>query len=457
MIRLLRTYAAACLAVLCLISAGISGGAATAQAADPSPAQKWVTDNPFGAFIHYNMSTYTNTQWADPNTSPTKFNPTNLNADQWAKAIKSAGMTFGVLTAKHHDGFALWPTASPLASSSYSIAGSPYKSGKGDIVREYVDAMRANGLKVGLYFSIWDRKNGNNEQLVKDQLKELLTNYGQIDYLWFDGWGWQVPYSTIPYQPVRDYIRQLSPNTVVANNDHNRSLTTSDVVVYEVPNGVDGMPPTTNTNPTDGSDTLDSNSTWFRTTSTGAPRSAGDILTKLKRLRDGNSLYLLNVGPDTTGVIPQNYVDRLKEIGSLQGNWNVAYGQPAVARSEYSSAFPASKAVDDNPNTSFASTTGGTQWWETSLPKQYTLSRAEVVFRNDGYDYPTERENFEVWVSNKYDMSQGHAVACSVGGTPQPYASTYSCNLPAGPWQYVAVVKTDANTLTLAEVRVLGH
>ncbi|MEU8781290.1 alpha-L-fucosidase [Streptomyces sp. NPDC048637] len=453
MIRSLRTYVVTGLAALSLMLAGISGGGTTAQAAGPSPAQKWVKENPFGAFFHYNMSTYQDVQVTPVGASPTAFNPTNLNIDQWAKAIKSAGMTYGTLTAKHHDGFALWPTA----YSSHDIAASPYKNGKGDIVREYVNAMRANGLKVGLYFSIWDMKNGDTTQLVKNQLKELLTNYGQIDYLWFDGWGWKIPYSTIPYQPVRDYIRALSPNTVVANNDHKRSLTTSDVIVYEVANGVDGMPPATNTNPTDGSDTLDSNGTWFKTTRTGAPRSAGDILTKLKRLHDGNSLYQLNIGPDKTGVIPQNYVDRLKDIGSLRGNGNVAHGRPAEARTEWSSAFPASKAVDDNPSTSFASTTGGTQWWETSLPKRYTLSRAEIVFRNDGYDIPTERQNFQVWVSNNHDMSQGHTVACTVGATPLPHASTYSCRLPAGPWQYVAVVKTDAHTLTLAEVRVLGR
>ncbi|MBL1098303.1 alpha-L-fucosidase [Streptomyces coffeae] len=455
MIRLLRTYVLAGLATLSLLLAGISGGGATAQAADPSPAQKWVTNNPFGMFLHYNMSTYSNVQWASPDDSPSTFNPTNLDADQWAKAIKSAGMTFGVLTAKHHDGFALWPTA----YSSHDIAASPYKDGKGDIVREYVKAMRANGLKVGLYFSIWDRKNGDSEQLVKNQLKELLTNYGQIDYLWFDGWGWKVPYSTIPYKPVRDYIRELSPNTVVANNDHKKSLDTSDVIVYEVPNGIDGLPPTTNTNPTDGSDTLDSKSTWFHTTSTGAPRSAGDILTKLQRLKAGNALYLLNVGPNKTGKIPQTYVDRLKGIGTLIKDRNVAYGQTAEASSTYASAYPASKAVDDDPSTIFASTTGGgNQWWETSLPQQYTLSRVEIVFRNDGHDISTERRNFEVWVSNNHDMSQGHTVACSVGATALPYASTYTCKLPSsGPWKYVAVVKTDADTLTLAEVRVLGH
>ncbi|GAA1359915.1 alpha-L-fucosidase [Streptomyces beijiangensis] len=278
----------------------------------PAPAaQKWVKDNPFGMFMHFNMSTYQDAQWADPNGNPADFNPTNLDADQWAKSMKAAGMQFGVLTAKHHDGFALWPTK----YSDYSIAASPYKNGKGDIVREYVDAMHANGLKVGLYFSIWDRHNGDSTELIENQLRELLTEYGQIDYLWFDGWGWNIPYSQIPYQPVRDMIRKTSPRTVVANNDHEDTLRTTDVIVYEVP--VQGMPPATNPRPTDASDTLDTNRTWFHTTGTGAPRPADEIVSNLQKANAGNALFLLNVAPDLTGRIPDEYVDRLKEIGQL--------------------------------------------------------------------------------------------------------------------------------------------
>lgn len=277
----------------------------------PSPAaQQWVKNNNFGMFLHYNMSTYQNDQWADPNASPADFNPKGLAPAQWAASIRDAGMTFGVLTAKHHDGFALWDSA----YSDHDIAASPYKNGRGDIIREYVDALRAKNLKVGLYFSIWDRHNGDSLELVENQLRELLTQYGQIDYLWFDGWGWHIPYSKVPYQPVRNMIREISPNTVVANNDHYGTLQTSDVIVYEVP--VEGMPPATNNRPTDASDTLDSNHTWFSTTSTGAPRSVSDIVDKRTRANAGNALFLLNVGPDRTGRIPQNYVDRLKEIGA---------------------------------------------------------------------------------------------------------------------------------------------
>ncbi|MFJ2738724.1 alpha-L-fucosidase [Streptomyces sp. NPDC087440] len=280
--------------------------------APSAAARQWVRQSPFGMFLHYGMGTYTDSQWADPNTPAAAFDPKpGVDPDQWAKAMKSAGMTFGVLTAKHHDGFALWPTR----QSSYSVAGSPWQGGKGDVVRDYVQAMRANGLKVGLYFSVWDRHNGDSTELVKKQLTELLTRYGKIDYLWFDGWGWQIPYSQIPYQPVRDHIRKLSPGTVVANNDHFGTLHTTDVIVYEVP--VQGMPPAGNPQPVDASDTLDTRSTWFRTTGTGTPKPAADIASNLGRINAGNGLYLLNVGPGKDGRIDPQYAARLKEIGGL--------------------------------------------------------------------------------------------------------------------------------------------
>ncbi|WP_412538812.1 alpha-L-fucosidase [Longispora sp. K20-0274] len=278
-------------------------------------ASGWVHNNKFGMFMHFNMSTMTNVQWADPNASPSLFNPSNVDTDQWADAIKSAGMTFGVLTAKHHDGFALWPTA----YSDHSVQSSPWKNGNGDLVRDYVTSMRAKGLKVGIYFSILDWHNGNSTELIENQLRELLTNYGQIDYLWFDGWDWNgssgaVSYSTVPYQPVRDFISHVSPATLVANNDHRSSLATTDVMVWEVP--VQGFPPN-NSVPKDASDTLCPNNTWFYTTSTGTPKAAATIKSNKDSVNAGNALFLLNVGPDKTGQITQPYRDRLAEIGAL--------------------------------------------------------------------------------------------------------------------------------------------
>lgn len=135
---------------------------------------------------------------------------------------------------------------------------------------------------------------------------------------------------------------------------------------------------------------------------------------------------------------------------------DVALGATATSLSLYSGSFPPANAVDGNIGTIFASSTGTGQWWEAALPQQYTLSEAQIVFRSDGYDYSTERENLEVVLSNNASMSPG-TVACTLGSTPLPYASTYSCPLPAGPWQYVEVLKTDGEPMVLAEVRVWGH
>lgn len=145
-------------------------------------------ENPFYAFVHFSPNTYTNLEWGNGDEDPAIFNPTELDCDQWAQAVKSAGMTGMVLTAKHHDGFCLWQTK----YTEHSIKNSPYKNGKGDIVKEAAEACKRHGLKFGFYLSPWDRNSkyyGTDEYntYYKNQLTELLTNYGEIFYVWFDG------------------------------------------------------------------------------------------------------------------------------------------------------------------------------------------------------------------------------------------------------------------------------
>ena len=139
-------------------------------------------------FIHFSLNTFTNEEWGYGNESPEVFNPTQMNAEQWALAANDAGIKQLILTAKHHDGFCLWPSQ----YTEYSIKNSPYKNGKGDIVGEFAAACRKYGLKVGLYLSPWDRnhKNYGSQAYVtyyKNQLTELLTQYGEINEIWFDG------------------------------------------------------------------------------------------------------------------------------------------------------------------------------------------------------------------------------------------------------------------------------
>ncbi|MFC2089587.1 alpha-L-fucosidase [Bacteroidota bacterium] len=139
-------------------------------------------------FIHFTVNTFTDQEWGTGAEYPSVFNPTKLDAEQWVETAKAAGMKELILTAKHHDGFCLWPSA----YTEHSVKNSPYKNGNGDIVQEFTDACRKHKLKVGLYLSPWDRnhKDYGTEAYIayyRNQLKELLTNYGEINEIWFDG------------------------------------------------------------------------------------------------------------------------------------------------------------------------------------------------------------------------------------------------------------------------------
>ena len=154
----------------------------------PSAIQlKWA-DMEMNAFIHFNINTFTDKEWGYGDESTSLFNPTNVNTDQWAKTLKDAGFKMMILTCKHHDGFCLWPSK----NTERSIKNSPYKNGKGDIVRETRNAATKYGLKFGIYLSPWDRSRadyGTPSYITyyRNQLKELFTQYGPVFEMWFDG------------------------------------------------------------------------------------------------------------------------------------------------------------------------------------------------------------------------------------------------------------------------------
>ena len=175
------------------------------------------------------------------------FNPTQLDPNQWADAAVSAGMKFGVLTTRHHDGFALWDSQ----VSTFDVGSIPWQNGKGDVVRAYVDAFRATGLLPGLYYSVWDSTHpvgGTStsdstpvtaDQLayVKAQLTELLTNYGKIPLLIFDGWAWKMGHRQVPYQEIRALVKSLQPDCLMLDNSHLMSPWENDIAGVEEAQG----------------------------------------------------------------------------------------------------------------------------------------------------------------------------------------------------------------------------
>jgi len=171
-------------------------------------------------FLHFGVNTFTDREWGDGTESPSIFTPSRLDARQWARAAKVAGAKAMILTAKHHDGFCLWPTE----TTAHSVKSSPWKGGQGDVVREFVDACRAEGLKAGLYCSPWDRNHpmyGDSPRyndVYMAQLTELLTRYGPINEVWFDGANGEGPNGK---RQVYDWprtwalVRGLQPNAVI--------------------------------------------------------------------------------------------------------------------------------------------------------------------------------------------------------------------------------------------------
>ena len=173
------------------------------------------------AFLHFGINTFTGREWGDGKEDPALFNPVSLDCEQWVRALKAGGFKMAILTAKHHDGFCLWPTK----TTKHSVASSPWKRWEGDVVRELRDACRKYGLKFGVYLSPWDRNAecyGQGEaynQFFIEQLTELLTNYGEVHEVWFDGANGEGPNGKkqeYDWEAVEQTIRRLQPKAVTA-------------------------------------------------------------------------------------------------------------------------------------------------------------------------------------------------------------------------------------------------
>jgi alpha-L-fucosidase len=383
--------------------------------------QKFV-DLRFGMFIHFNIPTYANADWPDPNTSPKLFNPKHLNADQWAKAAKSANMSYGCLTTKHHSGFCIWDTK----STDYNVMNSPY--GK-DVVKQFTDAFRANGLKVMLYYSILDthhklRPNqitAKNMEMIKMQITELLTKYGKIEALVIDGWDapWsRISYDDVPFEDIYHLIKTLQPECLVMDLNGAKypaeGLYYTDIKTYEMGAG-QRMSAESKVMPSLAC--LPINTAWFwKTDFPSLPvRKPQEIVDKLiKPLNAAGCNFILNVAPNRDGLIDENALTALKEVGTLWKNDAPSIPLPMLDLPIISSNIAINKpsnsswsddmnimdfANDDDYKSSWISNPSVAEpWYEVELKKEQPVNMVVVAEEKSNIDsYVLEYWNGVVW------------------------------------------------------------
>ncbi len=283
----------------------------------------------FGVFFHFGIRTFNegHKDWDMKHMELSSFHPTEFDCEDWIKTVHDAGARYAVLVCKHHDGFANWPSA----YTDYSVANTPWKDGKGDIVREFTDACRKYGLKVGLYYSpaqfgSSDQNSTDYDTYFINQISELLTNYGKIDYLWFDGCGSEE--HEYDQQRIIGAIRSMQPEILIFNmwDPDTRWVGNEDGIA-----GLTDGPETDSLDfsvQTDRKDTLDEEilmpaecdckirRNWFY------GEGDKDTLKSLDELW-GMYLYsvghganlLLNIGPDRRGLLMDEDVKRFTELG----------------------------------------------------------------------------------------------------------------------------------------------
>ncbi len=348
----------------------------------PTPRQLAWHELEFHAFVHFGLNTFTDREWGDGTEDPALFNPTQLDAHQWVRVFKTAGMKQVVLSAKHHDGFCLWPSK----YTTHSVKNSPWRDGRGDLVREVADACRAAGLKFGIYLSPWDRHEATYgdspryNEFYKNQLTELLTNYGPIYEVWFDGACGEGPNGKRQVYDWAGYIeliRKLQPQAVIFSDagpdirwignengyagETNWSMLRRDEFYPGAPNYrqlTSGHEDGTHWVP--GECDVSIRPGWFyHTAQDDQVKSLADLLEIYYRSVGRNAVLLLNVPPDRRGLIHENDAARLAEFREVIDETfktNLARGAGASASNvrDNSSDYAATNAIDGDRQTCWA-------------------------------------------------------------------------------------------------------
>ncbi|MGC2764536.1 MAG: alpha-L-fucosidase [Candidatus Acidiferrum sp.] len=378
----------------------------------PSPQQVEWQDMEIGVIFHFGTNTFLDREWGDGTAEPGVFNPSDVDAEQWIRAVKAAGARYVILVAKHHDGFCLWPSD----LTNYGVKSSPWRGGKGDLVREVAEAARRNGLKFGVYLSPWDRHDPRYREPAEydkyyfGQLDELASGYGELVEFWMDGAG--SGGHTYDFDKIVQELRMWQPNTMVF----------ADVALYKYADlrwvgNEDGRVPYENWNVVDRAgflrwrpaeaDTPLRRLHWFwHPNDEASLKSVPELVVDYEQSVGRGAQLMLGIAPDRNGRVPDVDVARLKEFGEAVRKM---YGHNLVK--EKQGRGTATEALDGDADTFWSAPTGShSAVIEVDFKEPVTFDRAVTMeWLVDGQH--VRKYAIEILVGGKWKrVAEGQAI-----------------------------------------------
>ena len=399
-----------------LFALAIGAGTSPAQnfsELKPSPQQVDWQDLEMGAIVHFGPNTFLDREWGDGTADPRIFDPTQFDPEQWIEALRSAGIKYVILVAKHHDGFCLWPTA----QTDYSVKQSPWENGRGDVVLRVEQAARKYGLKFGVYLSPWDRheprysNSADYDKYYAAELDELAQRYGELEEFWLDGAGSGGHVYNFPR--IIEELRTYQPNTLVF----------ADVGLFEYGDirwvgNEDGIVPYENWNvidrhgylrwrPAEADTPLHKNHWFWHPNDESSLNSLRDLVSIYEHSVGRGGQLVLGIAPDRRGLLPEADVERLKEFGAAI---HERYGDNLM-RQHLRSTPEVEQALDGNPDTFWSAPRASHHaMLEVNFEKPVTFDRALTMeWLNDGQHI--QRYSIEVRQQGKWvTVAQGQAI-----------------------------------------------
>src|SRR5262245_15573895 len=384
----------------------------------PSPQQVEWQDLEFGVLIHFGTNTFLDREWGDGKADPAVFNPVQFDAEQWMRAIEAAGARYVILVAKHHDGFCLWPSA----ETDYSVKSSPWRGGKGDVVKLVSEAARRHHLKFGVYLSPWDRHepryadSREYDRYYAAQLDELAQNYGELAEFWLDGAGSGGHVYNFP--KIIEELRMVQPNTLVF----------ADTALFEYGDirwvgNEDGTVPYENWNVIDRhgylrwrpaeADTPLREKHWFwHPNDETSLKSLEKLISTYDETVGRGAQLVLGLAPDNRGLLPAADVKRLEDFGAAI---RARYANNLVPKSRLPAATKSSgnaeAALDGEPDTFWSAPAGSHHSvLEVNFAKPVTFDQALLMERlNNGQQ--VQKFRIQAWDGKQWKfVAAGSAI-----------------------------------------------